>query len=112
MKRMEYVVSNVKTPKSERVCRNLSEVSSLIGACRSVVQRRLVNGYCTMNGWKVVKRFTAETEKPKLGSIADEFYWSSSEDCAIFAWRQDFRNGGQNDYDRDNIYCVRPARCF
>lgn len=65
MKRMEYLVSNVKTPRSERVCRNLSEVSALIGACRSVVQRRLVKGYCTINDWKIVKRFTAETEKPK-----------------------------------------------
>lgn len=47
-----------------------------------------------------------------LGSFADDYYRSSSEDNAGYAWVQYFASGYQYDGYRDSDNCVRPIRAF
>ena len=50
--------------------------------------------------------------KQDLGSFADDFYWSSSEYNAYFAWKQLFIIGSQDDGLRYHECRVRPIRAF
>ena len=49
--------------------------------------------------------------KRGLGSFANDYYWSSSEDSVYGAWRQDFSKGGQYSTGRTNNY-VGAVRVF
>lgn len=49
--------------------------------------------------------------KQGLSSFAN-YYWSSSEDNGSNAWRQNFVNGNQGNYDRNGNNRVRPIRAF
>ena len=40
------------------------------------------------------------------------YYWSSTEDSAGFAWRQDFCHGYQSVFNNYLTYYVRPVRAF
>ncbi|MCX6527926.1 MAG: DUF1566 domain-containing protein, partial [Actinobacteria bacterium] len=46
------------------------------------------------------------------GGFAADFYWSSSENYALYAWGQYFSYGGQSYYDKGNATYVRPVRAF
>lgn len=50
--------------------------------------------------------------KNGLGSFARVSYWSSSENSATGAWRQDFNSGDQGYDSRSIAYRVRPIRAF
>jgi len=47
-----------------------------------------------------------------LGSFASNFYWSSSEYDANYAWGQGFSNGNQASNSKTNAYYVRAVRAF
>jgi uncharacterized repeat protein (TIGR02543 family) len=47
-----------------------------------------------------------------IGGFAVNYYWSSSEYDAGYAWGQYFYNGGQYDYYKYNTYRVRAVRAF
>ena len=47
-----------------------------------------------------------------LGGFASNYYWSSSEDSAYYAWRQNFSNGYQSYNGKDYTGCVRAVRAF
>ena len=47
-----------------------------------------------------------------LGSFADGYYWSSSQFNFGFAWRQNFANGVQFNWDKADRYMVRAVRAF
>ena len=47
-----------------------------------------------------------------VGGFATEYYWSSSEHNAIFAWFQNFYFGFQNYYNKDIAFRVRAVRTF
>jgi len=46
------------------------------------------------------------------GKISDNYYWSSSEAGASYAWLQFFDGGGQDYYGKDATSYVRPVRAF
>ena len=47
-----------------------------------------------------------------LGSFASDYYWSSSEFNADYAWKQNFSSGNQSGHGRYNGNRVRPVRAF
>ena len=47
-----------------------------------------------------------------LGSFADNYYWSSSEDSDFYAWKQGFGSGSQYASMRSYKLRVRPVRAF
>jgi len=47
-----------------------------------------------------------------LGSFSDNYYWSSSEYNALYAWSQIFYNGHLYNYSRNYSGRVRPVRAF
>ena len=47
-----------------------------------------------------------------LGGFSLDFYWSSSERGAHGAWSQDFYNGAQDYYGKNNEWYVRAVRAF
>jgi hypothetical protein len=57
---------------------------------------------------------TGGTINTGLGAtgFADNYYWSSSESNASFAWLQYFSNGGQYDTNKRDTFPVRPVRAF
>ncbi len=44
--------------------------------------------------------------------IASAYYWSSLEYNSANAWKQDFDNGGQDGYNKNNAFYVRAVRAF
>ncbi|MBU0487510.1 MAG: protein kinase [Bacteroidetes bacterium] len=50
--------------------------------------------------------------KNGIGGFSTNFYWSSSEHNAYYAWLQNFINGYQGYYNKDNSYYVRCVRSF
>ena len=55
---------------------------------------------------------TSATDVTPGWSFASDKYWSSSEDAASGAWRQDFENGYQPGISKPTTYYVRPVRAF
>ena len=47
-----------------------------------------------------------------VGGFASNFYWSSSQASASFAWGQDFDDGSQNDNGKNFTLGVRAVRAF
>jgi hypothetical protein len=47
-----------------------------------------------------------------LGDFSDNYYWSSSEDDAYYAWGQSFIGRFQSNYTRYREAQVRPVRAF
>ncbi|MBA7677637.1 hypothetical protein ES703_85897 [subsurface metagenome] len=47
-----------------------------------------------------------------VGGFADNNYWSSSENSANNAWKQNFNNGNQNNNNKNNTNRVRAVRAF
>jgi hypothetical protein len=47
-----------------------------------------------------------------VGGFADNFYWSSTEGGANYAWLQYFLVGGQGDVSKYFTYYVRAIRAF
>ena len=47
-----------------------------------------------------------------VGVFVDNYYWSSSEDVAFFAWVHYFSGGFQSSANKNAPYCVRPVRAF
>jgi hypothetical protein len=47
-----------------------------------------------------------------IGGFADYYYWSSSEYSSFNAWLQNFDNGDQFNFDKDNNLRVRAVRAF
>ena len=47
-----------------------------------------------------------------VGGFAADYYWSSSEYNAYFAWYQNFFNGNQDGSNKGSTYYVRPVRAF
>lgn len=45
-------------------------------------------------------------------ATAYQYYWSSTEIDAYFAWQQSFETGNQGGYEKFGIYSVRPIRSF
>ena len=48
----------------------------------------------------------------KIGSFANEWYWSSTKQFSRNAWAQNFYNGAQNHSSKSNIIPVRAVRSF
>jgi hypothetical protein len=48
----------------------------------------------------------------ELGGFSNNYYWSSSEYDAYYAWGQDFYNGVQGFYNRYREAWVKPVRAF
>ena len=51
-------------------------------------------------------------QKAVVGGFANDLYWSSTEDSSNNAWSQDFSNGYQDYYYKDDTYYVRAVRAF
>jgi hypothetical protein len=51
-------------------------------------------------------------QRTVVGGFAADFYWSSSQDGALFAWSQFFDVGNQRFDDKFISYLVRPVRAF
>jgi hypothetical protein len=74
-----------------------------------------VNG---IGGWRLptkneLNAMYTKLHKKGLGGFSSKrYYWSSSENDALVAWRRSFGNGGQDSYDKRNVYCVRAVRAF
>jgi hypothetical protein len=51
-------------------------------------------------------------QKTVVGGFADNFYWSSTEGGANYAWIQGFDGGAQGDVNKDFTYYVRAIRAF
>ena len=51
-------------------------------------------------------------QKTLVGSFTTDWYWSSTQDDATYAWYGDFRYGYNNDDDKTNQHLVRPVRAF
>jgi hypothetical protein len=49
--------------------------------------------------------------KSAIGGFVDDFYWSSTEYNAYFAWNQNFVNGNLN-FNKFSDWRVRPVRAF
>jgi hypothetical protein len=47
-----------------------------------------------------------------LGDFTSNYYWSSTEVSNSFAWFQNFGNGSQNNFNKDNFSHVRAVRAF
>ena len=47
-----------------------------------------------------------------MGGFANNNYWSSSENNANNAWKQNFNNGNQNNNNKNNTKYVRAVRGF
>ena len=47
-----------------------------------------------------------------VGDFVDNYYWSSSEYDAYYAWSQDFANGNQSHDYKSLTYYVRCVRAF
>ena len=47
-----------------------------------------------------------------IGGFLADFYWSSSEFNAVYAWLQAFNDGNQTNTDKTNSAHVRPVRAF
>ncbi|WP_253664907.1 IPT/TIG domain-containing protein [Legionella micdadei] len=52
------------------------------------------------------------TNRAVIGGFASDFYWSSTEDSASLAWRQDFNNGNQSSSGKNLTFHVRCVRAF
>ncbi len=51
-------------------------------------------------------------QKTVIGGFANNYYWSSSEYNANYAWDQNFYNGLQNGLSKNGTICVRAVRAF
>lgn len=47
-----------------------------------------------------------------VGGFSPDFYWSSTEGGADYAWNNNFDNGNQNGYSKHHEWRVRPVRAF
>jgi hypothetical protein len=47
-----------------------------------------------------------------LGGFSSGYYWSSTENDNNNAWKQNFNNGSQHNYDTDDSDDVRAVRAF
>jgi hypothetical protein len=51
--------------------------------------------------------------KAIVGGFSTSNYWSSSQNNFTYAWRQDFNDGSQSDYNKGDLYTkVRAVRAF
>ncbi len=48
----------------------------------------------------------------RIGTFANNFYWSSTEDSPTGAWSQSFLNGANSSADKSGTYYVRAIRAF
>ena len=54
----------------------------------------------------------AAAPNTNIGNFAADDYWSSSERDLVFAWTQDFVNGGQDNFNKNFNFNVRAVRAF
>ncbi|MBI5218900.1 MAG: DUF1566 domain-containing protein [Bacteroidia bacterium] len=51
-------------------------------------------------------------QRSLVGGFSNDYYWSSSETNASYAWRQNFYNGGQYNSNKNSNYYVRCVKSF
>jgi hypothetical protein len=103
------------------------QTSTAIGAGYANTQKMLrgctfgaANTVASYNGggksdWHLPSKYELNAlyaQKTSVGGFVDDYYWSSSEFDALFAWAQSFSNGTQNVNGKDGPIYVRPVRAF
>jgi hypothetical protein len=51
-------------------------------------------------------------QKTKIGGFSSPYYWSSTENSALYAWAQNFNNGFQDYGNKNSAPSVRAVRAF
>lgn len=65
------------------------------------------------DGWRLPTREELHLmwlNKDSIGGFAAADYWSSSEFYSYFAWYQNFNNGDQHNYGKNDTFYVRAVR--
>ncbi len=79
---------------------------------KAACNRLVSNGYSDWflpNRWQLNQLYL---RKDDVGGFADNYYWSSTEYGADYAWGQYFNNGAQNWGYKTNLDRVRAVRAF